>query len=140
MAKGDMIRFRELLNADTEFQEKLMKAADAYTGEQNEKAVFEGLLLPLAQEYGLTATYDEFREYVSAFTAKVDSELSEDELAQIAGGKGGGLGVNVCVIVGVGIGGGGGIEDNNFGYGACILIGAGLGKYSCAGSGEIGDL
>ena len=63
MAKADIIKFRELLLTDTEFQEKLRKASEAYKGEKDEKAVFDNVLTPLAKEYGLSATYEEFREY-----------------------------------------------------------------------------
>ena len=34
MAKADLIKFRELLISDAEFQEKFRKAAEAYNGEQ----------------------------------------------------------------------------------------------------------
>ena len=64
MSKSDLIRFRNLLMNDAGFQEKFRKAAEKYTGGQDEKTVFETLLLPLAQEYGLSATYDEFKAYL----------------------------------------------------------------------------
>ena len=94
MAKADLIKFRELLNTDTEFQDKLRKAAESYTGEPGDKAVFENLLIPLAKEYGLSATFEEFVEYLKAFMGGGEAELSEDELAMVAGGKG------ICFVVG----------------------------------------
>ena len=39
-----------ILISDDEFREKFKKAAENYKGEQDEKAVFDNLLLPLAQE------------------------------------------------------------------------------------------
>ena len=41
MAKADLIKFRDLLSSDPEFREKFKKAAQVYSGEQDEKAVFE---------------------------------------------------------------------------------------------------
>ncbi len=136
MAKADIIKFMELLISDADFQEELKKAAEAYSSEQSEKAVFDNLLLPFAEKYGLSGTYEEFGEYLASFTAETDRELSEDELAQIAGGKGGGLGICRCVSFGVGIGGGGTETDCKVGMGLCILTGAGIGYWHCAGSGE----
>ena len=117
MSKADLLRFQELLSSDAEFQEKYRKSVEAYTGEQDMKAVFENLLLPLAQEYGLSATYDEFYAYTGAFTGDTDVELSEDELQQVAGGKGSGIGL--CVVIGGG-----------------DLFGTGKG-YGCQGSNNI---
>ena len=137
MAKADIIKFRELLISDADFQEELKKAAEAYSGEQNEKAVFDNLLVPLAEKYGLSGTYEELGEFMRSLTGEADSELSEDELAQIAGGKGGGLGIGKCLGFGAGVGGGGALTDGRyFGLGLCLVIGSGEGSYSCVGSGE----
>lgn len=135
MAKADIIKFQELLNSDAEFREKFIKAAEVHTGETDEKAVFDNLLLPFAQEYGLSATYEEFSEYIGA-AGKADSELSEDELAQVAGGKGGGIGMSECLVLGFGMGAGGASTGDNWGGGVCALIGVGLGIFECIGSGE----
>lgn len=89
-----MIKFRELLNTDIEFQNKLRKAAESYTGEPGDKAVFDNLLVPFAKEYGLSATYEEFAGYLGAFMSDEERELSEDELAMVAGGKG------LCFVIG----------------------------------------
>ncbi len=140
MVKADLIKFRDLLVNDSDFQEELREAAEKYTGEQDEKSVFENLLLPLGQKHGLSATYDEFKEFTGAFAADAQGELSEDELEQVAGGKGGGLIWTKCVLFGYGIGVGGAVEKTSTGYdtgmGICIGIGAGGNKVSCAGSGD----
>ena len=68
MAKADLMKFRELMFTDADFQEKLKKAGEAYTGDKSEKAVFDNVLIPLAKEYGLSATFEEFKEYIGAFT------------------------------------------------------------------------
>ena len=139
MAREDLNKFRELLFADTDFQEKLAKKAEAYTGDKSEEAVFENVLLPLAKEYGLSATYDEYKEYTAAFAGVAGSELSDDELAQVAGGKvnGGGIGGMSCAGLGTGLGGGGGAK----GGGLCGGIGFGWNDLLCFTAGvSKGDL
>ena len=118
MAKEDLNKFRELLTSDADFQTKFRIAAEQYTGEKNEKAVFDNLLKPFAEENGLSATYEEFSEFISAFSRGSDSEISEDELAQVAGGKG--SGAFVCGLIGGGFG-----STNE--YDTCVVVGFGLG-------------
>ena len=128
MAKTDLIKFRELLNSDIGFQEKLKKAAEEYTGDQNEKAVFDNLLMPFAEKYGLSASYEEFSEFIRALSGGSDGELSEDELAQVAGGKG--SGGFLCGGIGVGLGRTNETGDycvvGGVGLGACVVEGASL--------------
>ena len=93
MATADLNRFKELLNSDMEFREKLRKRAEEYTGEPDDKSVFEGVLLPIGKEYGLSATYEEFISFAGDLNGE-EGELSEEELAQVAGGKG------LCFVVG----------------------------------------
>lgn len=142
MVNADFKKFEELLKTDKEFQEKLQAAAENYTGEPSEEAVFENLLLPLGQEYGLSATFEEFQSYISGFAGAEGGELSEEELAQVAGGKGGGgAGIGFCLIVGTGIGAGGAPDDSTgIGGGLCAMIGLGWGGYECWGSGQSGDI
>ena len=141
MAREDMITFREMLFSDADFQEKFRKAAEAYTGEKDPEAVFDNLLIPFAEEYGLSGTYEDFSGFMESIISEAEGELSEEELSQVAGGNGGGLGKGICYSVGVGIGGGGALKDDKlFGFGLCILVGAGAGEYSCVGSGEAIDV
>lgn len=136
MAKADIIKFQELLNSDAEFREKFSKAAEAHAKETDVKAVFDNLMLPFAQEYGLSATYDEFSEYIGGFAGNAEGELSEEELAQVAGGKGGGIGVGECLSIGFGFGAGGAKTGDDWGGDICVLIGAGIGIFECIGPGE----
>ena len=121
MAKADLIRFRELFLSDESFQEKLRKAAEAYTGEKDEKAVFENVLVPVAREYGLSATFDEFKEFAGPFSRGADDELSEDELSLVAGGKGDG----VFACAGPGFGAGSTSERDY--VDPCFVFGMGIG-------------
>lgn len=133
---SDLKKFEELMRTDPAFQEKLRVAVEKYDGDKTSpEAIFNGVLVPLGKEYGLSATYEEFQEYMKSLTKL--GELSDDELEQVAGGKGGGVGGGFCLGIGAGLGGGGGSDDrspaNGFG---CALLGVGFGGVGCFGSGE----
>ena len=123
-------KFEELLKTDESFKAKLQAAAEAYTGEENEEAVFNGVLLPVAKEYGISASYEELKDYIGNL-ASTDEIMDEEELKQIAGSKGGGFGAGVCYGVGIGWGAAGG----DGGSVACIVVGHGT-KYCCLGEGD----
>ena len=127
MSNADLIKFRDLLTSGAEFQDKFRKAVENYKGPQDEKAVFDNLLLPLAQERGLSATYEEFKVYTDSFK-ETDGELSERELAQVAGGKDSGYGF--CI----GVGAGDMFGDKEKGVGARITCQA-VGLAVCPGVG-----
>lgn len=118
-------KFEELLKTDAAFQEKLKAAMENYKGEKTEQAVFEDVLLPLAKEYGITATLAEVKEYINNVSGE-DRELSEDEVNQVAGG-GKDFGATACLGWGIGLG--------DSGSGTCVVLGAGDGAGACAGSG-----
>ena len=120
-------KFRELLLYDKEFQGKLKAAAESYTGEQTEEAVFNGLLVPLAAEYGVTATFTEFKTYMESLSD--NSEMSREELTQVAGGDKG-FGGTLCKYIGIG----GGATSN----GGCLGIGGsnGYNLDLCIGEGQ----
>lgn len=123
----DLEKFRELLLTDEEFQKKLQAAAVAYTGDQTEEAVFNNVLVPIASGYGISATFDEFKDYISSLND--DAEMSKEELSQVAGGKinGGGVGATECAGIGIGFGASAGSESG----GGCVVIGGGWGKTMC---------
>ena len=62
----------------------------------------------------------------------MNTPLSEEEMAQVAGGYGKGYGAVACSGVGLGLGGGGG---NGTG-GACLFLGGGWGGDACFHEGE----
>jgi len=109
-------KFRELVLTDKEFQTKLKNSLKVYNGEQTEEDVFNTVLVPLAAEYGITATYEEFHTYIEELAN--DQELNTDEIAQISGGKG------ACVFVG----GSNKVEakDEYLHTYACAYIGVGM--------------
>lgn len=125
-------RFRELLLTDEAFQEKLKAAADAYTGEQDEEAVFRAVLAPLGKEYGIDVSFEEFLDYMKERSSK-DGAMNDDELRQIAAGdKGSGFGASACLAIGIGLGG---AQDDTGGVG-CVVVGAGNTSSACAGEGS----
>ena len=133
-------KFAELMKTE-EVQDKIRKAMEAYQGEKTPEAVFNNVLTPIANEYGITATYEELNVYFEeaakapASAGGTAHELSDEELKALAGGsgsKGGGLGGTLCLGVGFGAGGGAGKE----GGGVCALLGDGWGFDHCVGEGE----
>ena len=131
-------KFAELMKTE-EVQEKIKKAMEAYQGEKTPEAVFNNVLTPIANEYGITATYDELKAYLEeaakspASAGRTAHELSDEELKALAGGaKGGGFGGTLCLGIGCGAGAGGGKE----GAGVCAFFGVGWGYDYCVGEGE----
>ena len=124
-------KFKELLLTDQVFQQKLKAAAESYDGEQTEEAVFNNVLIPLASEYGISASYDEYKEFI---TNPDNLAMSDEELVQVAGGysKGGGTGGGICAAVGFGVGGAANEEAGT----VCLWIGLGWGNTSCFGVGN----
>ena len=126
-------KFRELLLTDEEFQQKLQAAGEAYDGDQNEEAVFNNVLVPLAAQYGITATFDEFKTYMEDFSS---AEMSVEEMEQVAGGiakfNGGGLGGEACKAIGIGAG----AVGTTAGGGACAFVGLGWNFNICISVGR----
>ena len=100
----------EKLNAlDKDFVEKNEAPADGADLAFREKAV-AAIVIPLAEEVGLPFTLEELKEYEQEQLKEMN--LSEDELDQVAGGrgkprpeaKGKGSSKAVCAIVGIGAG------------------------------------
>ena len=127
MAKENAKKFEELLTSDENLQTKLRAAADSYTGDKkDEKAVFDAVIVPLANEANLPFTYEEAREY-----AMENRELSLDEGNAAAGGNAdvdGGAGY--CTVIGFNgepeaeyceVG-----KEDAAGFGACAYIGVGF--------------
>ena len=118
MAKANVEKFYEKLAQDAALAEKL-NALDKDFAEKNgasaddaamrEKAV-EAVIIPLAKEAGLPFTLEELKEYEQEQLKEMN--LSEDELDQVAGGRGKPRPEDkgkpsykaACAIVGVGIG------------------------------------
>ncbi|MCR5399500.1 MAG: Nif11-like leader peptide family RiPP precursor [Lachnospiraceae bacterium] len=117
MTQEKVKEFIELVNKDNDLQKKVKAGMDAYTGDKtDERAVFESVLAPIAKEAGFDLSYEDMVEVAKS---SGDGELSDEELAAVAGGDG------VCFIIGGGFGAGSG----GSGVGACDVIGFGFGKW-----------
>ena len=127
-------KFAELMNTDEAFQAKLSAAAQSYKGEMTPEAVYNNVLSPLAKEYGISISLEEFNELVSS--EDKDKALNIDELQQAAGGKETvGSGGFACTAIGVGAGGGG--TPGGEAGGACAFVGFGWGSGACHRQGNI---
>ena len=125
MAKENVAKFYEKLAEDTALAEKIngldkvfAEKHEAPAEDADEKTVLafqekaaKAVLLPVAKEAGFDFTIDELKAYEQEQLAAM--KLSEDELAQVAGGKRtpvkcnklkGRCGAAACYYVGVGLG------------------------------------
>lgn len=120
MAQENVREFMEFLNRDEELQKKLKTATEAYTGDKtDEKAVFEAVIVPIAKEAGYEFSFEDVEELAKA--SGVD-ELSEDELAAVAGG---GYILNACGGLGITYDNdtGEAIDSNVHGFGCSEALG-----------------
>jgi hypothetical protein len=87
MAKTDVKKFIEKVQADKKLQEKLEQAGKDYQGDRRDlKAVVVQNILPIAEEEGLHFSADEYLEGITAKSGK--QELSLDDLDEVSGGVG----------------------------------------------------
>ena len=90
MAQENVLKFEQLLQGDEALQAELAKAAEAYAGDKSdERAVFDAVVAPIADQAGLPHTFDDV-------VAVNDSRVLDDaELDAVAGGW------SVCLTLGV---------------------------------------
>jgi len=131
--KYDITRFEELLKTDEKLRNRLKEALCSYDGDQTEEEVFNSVLAPIAAEYDIFATFDEFKTYIDGIS---NQELNAAEISQITGGKRyKGVGGSLCYAVGVGIGG---VAEKNGEVGevnTCLIVGMGD-TAGCMGAGS----
>ena len=125
----DLEKFKELIMTDESFQNKLKDRVEAYNGEQTEEAVFNNVILPVIEEYGITITLEDLKEYAASME---DTDIV-DELSQVSGGESSAYGIfgGTCIGAGVGLGGSFGKEGGII----CVVVGAGWGNSNCLGKG-----
>ena len=112
---SDAKKFEELLRTVEALQEKMRVAFEAYAGDKSdERAVFEAIVAPLADEVGLSFTYDDVLEFASD-----DENLNLDDLDAVAGG-------GCCFVFGGGHSVKGSAKDGQFGGIACKDPGVGF--------------
>jgi hypothetical protein len=129
MAKENAEKFEKLLISDEKLQAKLRAAMDAYTGDRrDEKAVFDAVVIPLAEEAGLPFTFEEAREYAGR-----DREIPLEEGDKAAGGDDASYDPalatsGVCFAIGISPDppDADSCFDDEVGAGACAYVGVGI--------------
>ncbi len=107
--------FVEMMKNDKALQDKIREASKDYAGEYKDEDVWNNVLGKIVEEEGFSFTFDDYKKYMDK-----NSELSEDELKNIAGGEWG-----YCLIVG---GTSGKVAEAKYhGIGACYYVGIGFG-------------
>lgn len=119
MAIENVRKFEEKINEDEALQARFQELADAFDGDkQDEKALFDAVVAPLATEAGLPYTYDEALEYVTQ--RGDDEDLDADEAKAAAGG----IIESGCIGFGMGMTANA-CSEEQLGANACYIIGIG---------------
>lgn len=111
---NDIGKFIDLFKRNNQFQEKLKTAIIDFKGNLKEEAVYTDIFLPLASEYGLSISSEDFRVYIERMSCE-DEEMTDDELSLVSGGSVKGWVINRCTSIGVGIG--------DVGGSVCVAVG-----------------
>jgi hypothetical protein len=129
MSKENVKRFYEALVKDAGLQEKFKAVSRKYEGQKPDVAqaetIYQKELVPLAREAGYVFTLAELKGYVAAARKPAMREISEEEMAGVAGGN--------CACL---VGGGGKLDGHTC---ACVVGGGGMGggtTCACVGYGE----
>lgn len=132
----DLKKMEELLMADENCRTKLKEAFESYTGENTEEEVFNNVLVPFAKEYGITASFEDFKAYIEKKGQAV-TELDASEMAQVTGGGSydKGVGAAACFLIGAGVGVVGILNSDFEGGNICWWVGIGEGAQACLGEG-----
>lgn len=121
MAIENVGKFEEILRGSEDMSAKLKAAMDAYSGDKtDERAIFENVIAPLAEEAQLPFSFDEALEYAAS-----PRDLDDAEVEAVAGGD------CACYFIGgrewddPGTGGTWACIDTDVGAGACWYGGLG---------------
>ena len=120
MSKENVKLFYEALGKDRALQEKSRVIGKKYEGQKLDEAQMQEVcqkeLVPLAKEAGYGFTLAELQEYAKDTKKPAMRELSEDELATVAGGE------RICDFYG----------DTFYDECSCIFVGGGTAEgYDC---------
>lgn len=130
MSKENVKLFYEALSKDAALQEKSKAIAKKHEGQKLEQAqldrIYQQELIPLAKGAGYDFTLDELKEYAREIGKIGPREVSEEELAAVAGGAD----YCACAFYGQGYGGScqcaiGGYGDGSGGTCVCVIGGGG---------------
>jgi predicted ribosomally synthesized peptide with nif11-like leader len=129
MSKENVKLFYEALARDKALQVKFAGLGKKYEGKKPDEAqtdlIYRNELVPMAKEAGYAFTLAELKEYAAAARKPAMREITEEELAGVAGGN--------CACV---VGGGGNLDGHKC---ACVVGGGGKGggtTCACVSYGE----
>ncbi len=101
MSKENVKLFYEILSKDKSLQEKTTAIGKKYAGQKLDETqmevIYQKELIPLAKKEGYDFTLTEIQDYASETKKPAMREISEEELATVAGGE-----YCMCVIQGIG--------------------------------------
>lgn len=108
MSKENVKAFYELAAKEEGVRNKLAELFKPYEGkelsEEEKSKLTETLIIPVAAEYGLPFTMEEWISFVedAKASSSKEGELSNEELESVAGGFA--IGLTFCFLVGAGTG------------------------------------
>ena len=131
MSVENVKKFYEAVSQDEAMQQKFMELSQKYQGQQMDEgqamSVMEQEGLPMAAQMGYSFTMGELKAYGEEMKqAKMNCELSEEELQAVTGG-----GMLICALIGIASSGGEGfcflfgIGHSSYGSAACFIGGGG---------------
>ena len=135
MSVENVKKFYEAISQDETLKQKFVELSQKYKGQQMDEAkamvVTEQELLPMANQMGYSFTMDDLKAYGEEMKqAKMNRELSDEEMQSVVGGNGG---VVQCPLIGVGSGDvsgfcfiGGSFRSSSGSRLTCVLVGEGM--------------
>ena len=126
MSSENVKLFYEALGMDKALQEKSTAIGEKYAGQKLDEAqtnlIYQQELVPLAKEAGYDFTLAELQAYAEEAQKPGMREVSDDELATVAGGK-------YCVCVLAGVGNSVGTDGSILAEGSCVCALYGNGNW-----------
>jgi hypothetical protein len=128
-------KFYEAVSQDDSLKQKFVELSQKYQGQTMDEAkammLTEQELLPMAKQMGYLFTMDDLKAFGEDMKqAKMNRELSDEEMQAVVGGNGG---VVQCPLIGVGSGDisgfcfiGGSFRSSSGSHVTCVLVGEGL--------------
>jgi bacteriocin-like protein len=135
MSVENVKKFYEAVSQDETLKQKFVELSQKHKGQPMDEAkamsVMEQEALPIAAQMGYSFTMGDLKAYeVEMQQAKMNRELSDEEMQAVTGGNGG---VVQCPLIGVGSGDisgfcfiGGSFRSSSGSHLTCVLVGEGL--------------
>ena len=106
MSVENVKKFYEAVSQDESLKQKFVELSQKYQGQQMDEAkaniLMEQEVLPIAARMGYSFTMNDLKSYSEEMIpAKMNCELSDEEMQAVTGGNGGGNYNGFCIIFGV---------------------------------------